>query len=228
MRYKLHRERKRKQFKEAWVLRGNVLHYTLEQMANGERHHGDLLESALRDHDRQVAEARNLGWGPDEINESQAKVEMGVNNLVDLFNVLKESYPMLLSEMRLFKFYRGWALEGVYDLYSPPTESHGSLIADLKSGSWESGQLVFYAVLHEAYYKRPVDKLLVIEALGRGLVWVPIVEQEIEEMKDRVMQAVVGIDTDQFPTTGFPEKCSWCISEPWCPATIRSREGRLA
>ncbi len=227
MRYKLARERKKKPFKEAWVLRGNVLHYTLEQMVIGQLP-GVLLESALRDHDRQVAEAYNLGWGPQEIAESRAKVEVAVGNLIPLYAEVKETYPMLLSELRLLKFYQDWALEGVLDLYSPETESHGALIADLKSGTWESGQLVFYAVLHESYFGRPVEKLLVIEPLGRGLVWVPVVEQEIQEMKDRIMQAVVGIDTDQFPTKGFPDKCSWCISEPWCPATAKTREGRLA
>ncbi len=228
MKYRLHREQKRKPFKVAWMLRGNVLHYTLEQMVTMGLAPGGYKEAALRDHERMVQEARGLGWGPGEVLESEAKVVVGVEKLMHLFAEVRQTYPNLLSEMRLMRFYKGWTLEGVLDLYSPATESHGSLIADLKSGTWESGQMVFYAMLHEAYFKRPVDKLLVIEPLGRGLVWVPIVEQEIQEMKDRVMQAVVGIDTNQFPTTGFPDKCSYCLSAPWCPATIRSREGRLA
>lgn len=224
MSLKLSRERKRKPMKEAWVLRGNTLHYSLEQLSMGAEF-PEVMEAALRNHDRYVAEATNLGWGQVEIEESREQIRAAVTRLVPLYREIETTRTRpLLSEVRLFKFYPEWCLEGVLDLYGPSNRS----VYDLKSGSWEQDQMTFYAVLHEAYFGVKAGSIVVIEPSGRGLVDVSVTDEEIAEMKERIARVARGMKQDQFPTDGFPDKCGMCQSEPWCPATERSRSGTFA
>ena len=218
-RYYLGRQKKRKPITEAWVLRGNVLHFALEQLTQGVAPI-DVIDNSILNHERMVEEAIDLGWGPSEIEESENKVAHGAKRLTELYAQL--DYPGIVSEMRVFKFYQGWCLEGVFDLYAP------GMVADLKSGSWDAGQMVFYEVLYRAQFQEPTDRVLVIEPLGRGLVDVVVTEEEIDLMRHRIKDVVEGVHANKFPTTGFPDKCNWCQNEPWCPATMKAREGRLA
>lgn len=219
--FKLYREKKRKPIKESWVIRGNVLHFSLEQILTG-RPKSLIVEDAMRDHARMVEEARNLGWDEGEIAESEGMVRQGAAKLVELME--EYDHSGWVSELRIFKFYKDWCLEGIIDAWDPALPE----VFDLKTGSWDHGQMVFYSVLHATYFGEYPRKTTVIEPLGRGMVDVVITPDEIRDMKDRIQRAVLAIGANDFPTSGFPEKCSWCPSARWCPAQAKTREGRLA
>ncbi len=229
MRYKLHRERKRNLIPTRYVLVGNVMHYASEQLLLGSRYVNDIVEDALRDFDRRVAEATTLGWDEGERAEQKAKVEQGVWRLAELFDDEFEEYRKsdMEAEMHLFQFYQGWALEGYMDVVWVP-DDYPLAVYDVKTGSsHKAGQLQFYGVLCEAYFGQRPQKLAWIEPLGRGVVEVPVTDEEHAEMKDRIQRVVRMIASDEFETSGFPKKCSRCNSEPFCPATEKSRAMKL-
>ncbi len=229
-RYPLHRERKRTPLPERWVLVGNVMHYVSEQLIMGVLQVGDIVEAAVRDFERRVREAHTLGWDASEMAEHRQRVITGAWKLAELFDDEFSSVDRgdLRSEMHLFRFYRGWCLEGYMDVVH--TEGRDKVLAvyDVKTGSSHTqGQLQFYDVLVEAYFGRRPEKLAWIEPLARGIVPVVVTPEENHEMKKRIKAAVDVITTGEFPATGFPKKCGRCPSEPFCPATQAARNMKI-
>lgn len=231
-RYLLHRQRKRKPLPERLVLVGNVIHYVSEQLILGAVSAGEIVSQAVRDFDRRVAEAHTLGWDAIELQMNRSRVITGAWKLAELYDELfrETERAAIKPEMHLFKFYKGWALEGYIDIAVMDSE-HRRLVQgvfDVKTGtSHKKGQLQFYDVLIEAYFGMRPDRLAWIEPLGRGIVPVVVTPEENHEMKKRIKSAVELITTGEFPATGFPKKCSWCPSEPFCPATQAARNMKI-
>jgi CRISPR/Cas system-associated exonuclease Cas4 (RecB family) len=188
-----------------------------------------------------VAEARTLGWNEAETAEARDKVTYGAWRMVELYeeefglgDKQAEREGQILSEMHLFKFYKGWCLEGYIDVAVQPDREVHTLpekleaVYDVKTGtSHEQGQLQFYDVLVEAYFGMRPKRLCWIEPLARGVVEVMVTPEENFAMKQRIKAAVESIQANEFPTSGFPKKCGWCSSSPFCPATERARNMKL-
>ncbi len=229
-RYLLHRQRKRSLIPERYVLVGNVLHYASEQLILRGVPETQVASAALADFDRRVAEATSLGWDDAEREEQRAKVGHGVWRLIELFAEEFETIPdwHLKSEVHLYQFYPGWAIEGYMDVVVQADRGHVKRVYDVKTGtSHKAGQLEFYSVLCEAYFGERPEKLAWIEPLGRGVVEVVVTDEDHMEMKRRIRDAVIHIRSDVFPTDGFPKKCSRCNSEQFCPATEQTRAMKL-
>ncbi len=230
MRHKMNRERKRKPIPERFVLVGNVLHYVSEQLILKAIPEADIVEQAVLDFNRRVAESVNLGWNIEEIAEAQARVESGAWRLAELYAEKFKGWELggLIPELHLFKFYENWALEGYIDVAMMTESRVPKGIYDVKTGSsHKRGQLEFYSVLCEAYFGKRTDKFYWIEPLGRGVVEVVVTDEDHDAMKQRIVHAAEAIMRDDFPTEGFPNKCGYCSARDWCPATDASRAGKF-
>lgn len=236
----LHREKKRRDIPERYVITGNVSHWVMEECMHGQASADEIIEQAMFDFDRRVAEARSLGMSPSEVAEERLRCEHAVTRLIELLDEFWQ--PGWVTERELRKYYSGWAIEGYLDLSTvaqykiriPGTEDEWEMrpyvteVWDVKTGSsHRNGQLAFYSVLCEAYYGLRPQKFGWIEPLGRGQVEIGISDEDHEEMKQRIAAAVRGIAADAFPTDGFPKKCQRCASVDFCPAMARTRSMSL-
>lgn len=231
LRLKLHRERKYKQIPTRFVLVGNVLHYVSEQLLLRSISEQEIVSQAVLDYERRVSEADTLGWDAEELEEGRIKVVNGAWRLIEIYAKVFEQYKreQLLPELHLFKFYEGWSLEGYMDVVVMHENRRMALnVIDVKTGtSHKRDQLVFYAVLCEAYFGTLPHWLAFVEPLARGYVPVTITPEDVASMKERIKAAVLGMQADAFEATGFPKKCSWCPSETMCPATAAARAGKI-
>lgn len=231
-RYLLHKQRRRSPIPERYVLVGNVMHYASEQLILGVNPIQAVVSDSLADFDRRVLESTALGWNEQEMTEKREQVEPGVWRLAEIYDDEFASLDRgdLRAEVHLFRFFPGWAIEGYMDVAQM---AHGQRfiekVYDVKTGSSHKvGQLQFYSVLIEAYQGERPEGFAWIEPLGRGLVRVTVTDDEHEEMKQRIKRAVLEVVKGEFPTDGFPSKCSRCPSETFCPALDGARNFKLS
>jgi hypothetical protein len=221
MRQKLHAEKKRTPIKEEHVLVGNALHYGLAAHIDT---FGKLriVEPAMWEFERRARE-EGPRWDRFKMEEQMQKVQDAAGRLQDLLDDRFRLVPpeMLRSEVRLFRAMKGWSIEGYLDL----TVGTALEIWDLKTGSWSQDQLVFYDVLTETVLGSRPEVVGVIEPLGRGWIDLPVTDEHRNDMKERIKQFVFRVRQEDWQYEGYPDRCSWCNSKPFCPKWESSREG---
>lgn len=221
----LHAERKRSELSPKYVLVGNALHYGLAANIDTE---GRLrvTETALWEFERRLRE-ENHRWSREDAREAYEKVKAAAHNLEVMIDKrwdrMATRSTSIRSEVRLFKAFRGWSIEGYLDVMV----GVGSEIWDLKTGQWSQDQLVFYDVLSESVLGVRPREVGVIEPLGRGFITLPVSDEHRVDMRNRIRTFVQRVTAGDWAYEGYSQSCSWCRSKPWCPKWEAARSGSL-
>ena len=224
----LNKSRKRTPIDPKYVTDGNAIHAALEAVVTGIPE--DPVAAALSFWLMRVRE-ENVRWTDDEKREHFERVGHGATKLVSLVDEISSrssSHARMLSEVRMVFTKPTYALEGFFDLVvEPQGEGKGVEIWDVKTGRWHLDQLVFYDLLWTSAVGYRPDRLGIIEPFGRGVVEVVVDDSHREDMRGRLAAMIGAVTRGEFPATGYPSKCGWCNSKPWCPKWDKARSGSL-
>lgn len=222
-RLRLHIERKRQDLDPGVVVVGNALHYGLAAHVDSS---GlvSIMDATMWEFERRLRE-NGPRWGREKVTEEVERARLGAQNLAACLEGYELDPLLARSEVRLFRHYRGWSIDGYLDLLY---RADGRLeVWDLKSGSWHRDQLVFYDVLCEEVLGVRPDVVGIIEPLGRGFVEVPVTDEYRVDMRSRIKRLVERVRMDDWQFEAFPSGCGWCLSKPWCPKWEAAREGKI-
>lgn len=203
-----------------YVLVGNAMHY-------GMAVHVDSMgrvragQASLWEFERRLREEKPH-WDRVKIEEMIERVRSGGRVLEEILDGVALEH--VRSEVRLFKHYKGWSIDGYLDLMV----GTGFEVWDLKTGRWHHDQLVFYDVLVTEVLGRVPDTLGVIAPFApESRVVEPVADEERQDMRARILEFVRRVTADDWDFEGYSSECSRCRSKAFCPKWEQARSGKL-
>jgi len=230
--YALARERKRDPLPPEIVLKGNVLHRFFEERLTNPRpfERRDALLFSQGEFTRLVDKDKPR-WSVEDIGVHLSDVLSWTDRVNDFADQLlgwaRSVDGRVKPEMSVKVFLPGGWLEGYVDVAIFVPEQ-GWAVFDLKTGSGDPDQLVFYDRLLERWSGFPVIRSGFYFPSGVGMKAVTISDDDRAGMDERMRKAWVAVAQDQFPFTGFPGECARCPSRNHCPKQIPAASGKLA